>query len=189
MLIALLAGEELARRSKISPGIMRKIGHVGMSLLVIIIGAIVGRTGVIEVSAFFALLLLFLHFFRPLLSISDRNHDSLGEVFFPVGVAITAFIAATTKDFVAAIFILGLADTAAYFAGTRIKSPRLPFHKSVAGSLGFFVVATIILLFVTPWYFALPIAAILTVAEFIGAYGLDNFFIPVVAAVLLYLVK
>jgi len=189
MLIALLAGEEFARRSHISPAIMRKIGHVGMSLLVIAVGLIVGRHGVIEVSAFFALLLFFLHFFRPLKSISDRHSGSLGEVFFPIGVALTAFIAPTNADFVAAVLVLGLADTTAYFAGTRIKSPKLPFHKSIAGSLGFFVVASIILLFVTSWFWALPFAAALTIVEFLGAFGLDNLFIPVVAALLLYLVK
>lgn len=167
---------------------VRKISHLG-AMLVIILGAyFFGYHLMIIVGIVFAVLLLLIKLVRPPKALSTKEaKESYGEIFYFIGVALTATLAHSLSHFVIPIAILGLADTAAYVAGKSLHSPKLIFSKSMAGSTAFAVVAFVLFLFVLPWWGA-GIGAILTAGvELVGAYGSDNIIIPVVASLILYI--
>ena len=171
---------------KFAPSVIRKISHLGAMALIIVIAVLFGYKLFIVVGIVFAVLLLAIKFIHPPKALKNKEaRNSYGEIFFFVGVTLTALIANSTSHFVIPIAILGLADTAAYIFGRSIKSPKLLFSKSLAGSLAFMIVAFLLLLIVTPWWVALIGGAVTAIAELVGLRGSDNVTIPVVAVLIL----
>lgn len=162
----------------------RKIAHVGTALLVIIISLLFGWKLFILLGSAFVLVMLALYLFLPLKSLSHRHRESLGIVLFPLGVAVAAFITTSQEVFIALIAILGVADTLAYYIGTRIKSTRLALGKTVAGGVAFFVCTVIVLTFVASPQVAFGVALCLTLTELTSPFGIDNASIPIVGALL-----
>lgn len=159
----------------------RKLAHVGTALLVIIISLIFGWKLFIPLGTLFVVVMFVLHAFFPLKSISDRRDTSLGVVLFPFGVAVSAVIAENQIAFTVAIIILGIADTFAYYVGSRVKSQRLVFGKSLAGSTAFFACVLAVLIFFIPVQAAFGIALGLAFIELFSPHGSDNFTVPVAA--------
>lgn len=125
--------------------------------------------------------------------------QSLGEVYFVGGVA-TLFLLAGDDPlrFSIPILLLALADSAAALAGIRWGSRRtitVAGDKTLEGSLAFLVAAFFcvqlpLLLFsplrpVETLLTALLLSLLLMLVEAVAGRGLDNFFIPVTAFVLL----
>jgi len=178
---ALVAAEVVARLFRLPEFAARKMLHV-TACLAVVLGAIIADyrafvwTGLIFTAVMAATRLL------PLATLAAMRRKSLGEVFFPVGVAVSALIAPDARAFVVTMLILGLADTAAALAGRRVRSPSLLWDKTLAGSVAFFVTASVLASFALPWPWALAVAAASTVAEATCPKGSDNLAIPVVTA-------
>lgn len=167
---------------------IRKLSHLG-SMVLIIAGAFVfGYKPFVVVGIVFALLLLLLKVLHPPKALKGAEaRESYGEIFFFIGVTIAALLAQSPLHFVIPIAILGLADTAAYIVGRSIKSPKLVFSKTLAGSLAFIVVAFLLFVIVAPWQLALIGAVVTGLAELVGMRGGDNITVPIAAALLLTL--
>ena len=128
--------------------------------------------------------------FGPVLRADGR--DSLGEVWFTLGVCLTFLLSeGDALAYSIAILVLTLADAAAALVGLRFgRQRRVPGggSKSLAGCGAFFVVAlTVVLLalwLVAGWpplaalRAALLVAVITTLIEVLLAKGLDNLFVP-----------
>jgi len=175
-------------RLKVPISWIRKLSHLG-SMAVIIVGSLLlGHKVFVIVGIVVAAVLLLIKLFHPPKALSTKEaQESYGEVYFFVGVALTAFIAPTISYFIIPIAILGLADTAAYIIGRSITSPKLIFSKTLAGTLAFVVVAFLLLLLVSSWPIALTGGLITALAELVGLHGSDNVTIPVVAVLILTL--
>jgi dolichol kinase len=186
IVVGLVACEVLAYVTKIPKSVLRKFTHIAMSLIVIFIGLLINYSIFVPLGIIFGIGMLLLRFVFPLRSLSDRANNSYGEVLFPIGVGLAAFIVNDVHQFVICILILGFADTAAYIAGRHLKSRMIVFDKTVAGSTAFFITCLVILLFMTPLSLvAISIASALTICEIISPWGGDNFTLPVVSALLL----
>lgn len=185
LLCALTTAELIARRWNIPDHLQRKILHVGMAIGIVTLAGIFGYQVFTYVGLFFTLLLIILRLYYPLKSLRDRSAESYGEIFFPLGVFCSAAIAENFGAFAPSILIMGLADTAAYFVGTRMKSQRLVYGKTVAGSFAFFVVALFVALPFTSLTIAILIAIASTAAELLSTKGSDNLTVPLVISVLL----
>jgi dolichol kinase len=183
--LGLLVLELLTRYTKISENILRKIVHVGLATSIIALSFIINYKDFISIGLVVAIVLVTVRGFVPLKTLSKSAKRSFGEILFPIGVIISAVASQTMFDFIAIIAILGYADTVAYVIGTNVKSPKLLFNKSVAGSLGFMIVTFGILLLVVAPLPAIGIAVLLTVTEALSPFGSDNIFVPIVASILL----
>lgn len=188
-LVAVFAGllaVSIMSRLNFSTTWIRKLSHLGSMTVVIIAAIIFGYKLFIVVGIVFALLLLLVKFIRPPKALKTVEAlGSYGEVFFFIGVTLTAFIAESIWQFVIPIAILGLADTAAYVVGRSVHSPKLFYSKTLAGSLAFTVVSFCLLLMIAPWWLALTGAIITALAELVGQRGSDNVTVPLAAVLLL----
>ncbi len=177
--------ETIARTSKISKVILRKITHVCVSLLIVTIALLYGYSIFVLLGLLFVGVLFISRRFYPLDALSDRASESYGEVYFPLGVAGAAIICNNTTQFVTTVLILGLADTAAYFIGRRLTSPITLFNKTIYGSLAFIVVSLGICSTTLDLLSALLVATTLALCEMVSPQGSDNATVPMIAAVLL----
>lgn len=187
-LFGLIILELAARYTKISHVIIRKIGHVGLSLTIAGLAYFLGSAIFIPIGFGFFVVALVLRRFGRLRSVSDFS-TSYGEILFPLGLGVTALLAQSTPDFITCLLILGLADTAAFIIGRHIKSPKLVFNKTLAGSSAFFVVAAIIIYLSTGNWLALPAALLLAIIELDSPRGSDNFTVPVATGLLLNIIS
>ncbi|OGE87899.1 MAG: hypothetical protein A3J07_04295 [Candidatus Doudnabacteria bacterium RIFCSPLOWO2_02_FULL_49_13] len=178
--------------------LVRKFGHLAASAAFFAFPYFFSPKTMIGLCGLFAILLLLGH----LIGLS-RHHRvdriTLGEFYFPLGVALSAFffLPQNLLAFQFGILILGVSDTAAELTGRlwgrhQIKS----VHKTWEGVLAFFLVSLLIfLLFVWPQHpgtilAGLSITLLLTLLEGLLSFGLDNLFLPIIAAVLLnWLIK
>lgn len=178
--------EILARRKVYPANIARKVTHLASSLLICAVAFyILDYRWFILLGLVFAAVLFIARQTIGMKSIADRSHESFGEVFFALGTAAAALLCATSTQFIITMAILGLADTAAYFVGRNIKSAKLVFNKTLAGSLAFMIVSFMVALFTTTPTQALLIAACLAVVEIFSLYGSDNLSLPIISSVLL----
>jgi dolichol kinase len=85
------------------------------------------------------------------------------------------------------ILLLALADPIATFVGTRIGKRKLPWGKSLEGSMSFFVVSLLCLYLACSYRLSLAAitALVLTLVESVARRGLDNLAIPVGTSLLL----
>lgn len=180
--------ELMSRKTHIPQPVIRKTGHVGLALCIAIGAFFFGHEVFAIVGFGFTVISLLLRQL-PLKSLGAFKTTSYGEVLFPLGVGLAALIVPTTTGFIVTMLLLGLADTAAYIAGTGLKSPTLVGTKTVAGTLAFAIVAAIIVYIGTgsPW--APAVACVLAGMELVSKWGSDNLTIPLAASLLLTLLS
>lgn len=162
----------------------RKIVHTGSALLIVLVALLFDWRLFILLGPLFFVVLILARRFHPLESLRDRSDESFGEILFPFGVTVAVLLCPTQITFIIAVLILGISDTAAFYIGRAIKSPRLLHKKSVAGSLAFLVTAFVIALLSANLPLALGMAVATTLVELASPKGTDNLFIPSVAALL-----
>ena len=130
-------------------------------------------------------------------SIHSVKRKTWGELFFPVGIALSALLTDSPWIFLAAILHVSLADGLAAVVGRRYVRTHgykvLGQQKTLVGSLAFFnaslfIVISIVLL--VPELQFIPIVLLLvpalaTAAENLGLYGSDDLLVPLIVTVLL----
>lgn len=179
--------ELLARLTKVSKVVIRKMIHVGMALMSIAVGMVFGYRIMIVAALVFALVFVVARKTYRFQSVRDRSDESWGEVFFPLGVATSALLAPTQMIYTVALLILAFSDTAAFVVGKKfIRSKKIMKGRNVAGSgAGFLVSLIVLLLFGVQPVFGLIAASAVSVAEVFSKNGFDNFAMPVVAVMVL----
>ncbi|MDD3711635.1 MAG: hypothetical protein PHP37_03495 [Patescibacteria group bacterium] len=183
----------------------RKIIHILSAVIIIFFPYFFSLQQIIMISLFFSFLFalarIFAMFkiFNLFKIINKVNRISWGEIFYPLGVMLSAifFLPDRVLSFQFGILVLGLSDALANIFGSLFGSFRIKVFggvKSLEGSLVFFLTTFILLLLLNgccggPLIFSyLLITLILTIIEFSLFFGLDNLFLPILASYLFTLI-
>lgn len=198
-LAMLLVGlKAVEKRARFHPEVLRKGVHVGMGLLVLPLPWVFDRAWPMIVLAVLACTaLLVTRSIRNLRSgigtvLGGVGRDSLGEIYYPISVTLLFVVSqGEWLLYVVPILTLALADAVAALVGIRYGQTQYKTsdgHKSIEGSLAFFLVAffsahlPLLLLTDTGRAEAVLIATIIALLvmmlELVAWRGLDNFFIP-----------
>ncbi len=190
-LIIFIGTEILIQKYKVNGEITRKIAHILSGLIVFCMPYYLSKTEIIIISLSFVVLLLFTKSFGLIKSIHAVGRKTLGEIYFPMGVILSAiiFLPHNMLAFQFGILIMAIADAMAALIGTswgRHSFPVLKGKKSIEGSVSFFITSVIIWWFFHKQadYALLLIPFLLTCIEFFLLFGLDNLVLPAAAAYL-----
>jgi phytol kinase len=190
----------LQRRGVVEAETARKIVHLGMGMVCLTFPWVFREIWPVWVLAVMAGVALTALRSVPLLRreiggvLHDVNRASMGEIYFPLGVALVFTLSrGEPLLFVIPVALLTFADAAGALVGTRWGRHRfatLEGEKSVEGSLavgitGFLCSAGPLLLAHHDWRASIVIGAAIglfsLILEAISWHGLDNIFLPLAA--------
>lgn len=199
LLVDLAVLNYLNQRIRIHPEVLRKALHVTMGLVAMCLPWIFHEpTPVIWLGLACIVLLLLIKYIRALKrhlgsSLNLVNRNSLGEIYFTLGVVITFVLAeGNTTLYVLPILILTFADALAALSGTfsgirRFTTPD--GEKTIIGSVTFFISALFLSLiymqifadfdFTKVILISLILGMALMMVEAIAWKGMDNLLVPV----------
>jgi len=176
----------------------RKLIHAVTGLAAFTLPYFLDRNEIIWLCAIFILFLLSTRHRKLLPGIHAVERTTHGEFYFPIGLAISAyfFLPENILAFQFGCLVLGLSDTTADIIGNKFGRHKIPLvrDKSFEGSIAFFITTFAIFLGMFTLlghaniYQALGIALALTIIESLLSWGLDNLFLPAVAAGLIILI-
>ncbi len=192
--LALFVAVEIMQRIfKIQSEYTRKIAHVCSGFLVYLFPLVLSRNDIILLGLVFFVFLSITKAFGLLSSIHRVERRTLGELFFPLGIAVSAFLFVPQDNaaFQFGALVLGVSDAAGGFIGGLIGKHKIKFFgkkKSWEGAAAVFFSTFIIGFLATKGqasFLANAITALLlTFIELILAFGLDNLLLPIVAGLL-----
>jgi dolichol kinase len=193
--------EIAATRLRLPAEVSRKFAHVTMAVGAAALPLWLTQPQVAVLGLLFAVGMVVSWRTRFLSSIHDVRRTTLGEIWFPAGIAAAALVAPTATAFAYAVLTMGVSDVAACLVGERApaRARRIPGGtKTYRGSSAFFV-TTVVLgvpFLVLCGQGALRacgvagcVAAVTTVTEAAAGRGLDNLCIPPVAAAAMILLR
>ena len=178
-----LSGEILNRSFRISPQVTRLSIHLLSGLFAASLAAWLSREEIMGLAIFFVLTLFVSKRLSVLQSIHNIPRMSWGEIFFPAGIGLAAYLYLphNSSTYYLSVLILALCDPLANILGTRVRSAKTLFGKSLLGSAAFLLSSMLISLFFLPPGNALLLSAVVTAVEAVSPYGSDN--LTIVAAV------
>ncbi|MDB6172996.1 MAG: phosphatidate cytidylyltransferase [Chthoniobacteraceae bacterium] len=206
LLGSLMGGMALIqRRMSPHPELVRKGMHVGMGLVTLTFPWVFQESWPVTLLAVLAVVaLLAVRLLSPIKAqlgnvLGGVKRFSLGELYFPIAVAIVFWLARGDKLlFCIPILILSLADAVCALIGLRYGLSKYRTNegeKSVEGSLAFFLIAFFsthipLLLFTTIGraeilLISIALGFLVMLMEAIAWGGLDNLFIPLTSYLLL----
>lgn len=197
--VLLLVCEFLWRTKRIHVETSRKIIHMGTGVLVAFMPFFINYQLIQALSIGFLAVIVVSYRLKVFQSIHAVKRFTLGELLYPIGIGVCAFLEPATWIFTAAILHLAIADSFASMAGHRWgKQTRymiITHGKSLVGSMAFFYTSMAIFagayLLVEhqnlPNAFSLLIVYpfVLTLLENISLLGSDDITIPVAVIILL----
>lgn len=179
--------------------ISRKLIHAITGIGAFSLPYFLDKDAILILCGIFTLFILSTRHLKLLPGIHAVERLTHGELYFPIGIALTAFffLPENVLAFQFGCLVLGLSDTAADLVGTRYGKHKIPVmkNKSVEGSLAFlittFVIASILLILPghISWIEAVGVSILLTGVESILSFGLDNLFLPSLAAITIKLIS
>jgi phytol kinase len=203
--VLMVGVRSLQTRQLVGPEIARKLVHVGMGIIVLFLPWIFRDPWPVWILALVAAALLTAVRLVPAIAarfgqvLGGVDRSSLGEIFFPLGVATALTLArGNAAAFCGAVGVLAFADTAGAVVGTRWGRRKYSFagnHKSIEGSAAVFIVSVISV--ATAYALldvktgpellrsTLVVGSVATLVEAVSWYGLDNLFLPVVVVALM----
>lgn len=195
----LVASEVLWRAKILRDEVARKFVHISVGTFVAFWPYFMSwRQIELMCLAFLAAILVsrYLHIFHAIHGVSRRTR---GEIFFPVGIGLSALLMPVPIVFTAAILHLSLADGLAAVMGKQYgllhQYKVRKYTKTLAGTATFYLVSTIIVVTtvalsgtpitwpIVPLLVWLPLAA--TVIENLAVAGTDNIFVPLLVIIVL----
>lgn len=190
---ALIGGIEFVKRKfSLSTNVTRRVTHVGAALIAAISPLFLNQLTIVITCLFFAGLVFVGRKTTFLSSIHDVERKSFGDIFLPLGEALSAivFLPHSVAAFQFGVLVMGISDALAGLIGEKYGKHKIRFvgsTKSVEGSAVFFICTLILTLFFAPVfsYQLIIIPAILTIVEFLAIYGLDNLVLPILGAFLI----
>lgn len=159
----------------------------------------------IQAIAVLMILVVALNQWRPTFKFnSGLARTTYGDYFFAIGILLSALLTTSKVFFMVAMLQMGLADAVGAIVGKKFgikwKYSVLNNTKTIIGSMAFWVTSLIILgagtlfahQFISFSHYILILVflpPILTLAENLSVYGLDNLIIPVVVILALRLAQ
>lgn len=183
-LLAIAFVEILRSKKLVSNETSRKTLHIAHGLVVVAWVFVATLSFIIMAEILFLAVVLLARHYRFMQPMRDVDRKSWGEIFFALGVIVTALLAPTQEVFVAAILHLALADALAALVGRKFKRGVyyiFGHRKTIAGSGTFFAISCLITFGLMQFDSAaytpgallfIPIAA--TLAENLSPFGSDN---------------
>lgn len=178
------------------PETTRALIHILGGIFMALLPSVLSRESIVVLGVLFAFLLLLTKHLNLVYSIHGVERVTYGEIFFPLGVAVTAylFLPGDLAAFQFGVLVLGVSDAIASLVGRNFGSYKISFLKStktIEGSLGFLLTTMALLFMLNPatpflWLFAIPL--VLTILEFALIYGFDDLLLPILAGILFQLV-
>ncbi len=176
----------------------RKIIHIISAIIIFFFPYFLSLEQIIFISLLFALIFSLASIYNFLPIINRVKRTSFGDIFYPLGIMISAiiFLPDNITFFQFGVLVLGFSDALANIIGDFFGVHRFKSRwgtKSLEGSLAFFVsTLLLIIIFQGPFFISnfliyLLIAIVLTLIEFFFFLGLDNLFLPVLASYFLSL--
>jgi dolichol kinase len=186
--------EAVKRSTNIPATVTRKFMHVSSAVVSMWLPTYLTPSWMLVLAGVFTVALTASKLLKVLSSIHDVPRKTWGEVVFPLGIGLSAWLLylspwapenpqLATNAYRFGLLTMGVLDLVAELGG-QIPSPKLWFGKSVAGSLSFFGVGIILCLaHGMPFSWSL-IAAVagLTASESLLGNGLDNLALPSLGA-------
>ncbi len=181
----------------------RKISHIGTGILSLLFPFFLeSHWSVLLLSFSFLILLILSIKFNFLKSINKIDRTSYGSVLYPISVYTCFYTYKAFNEeliyFYLPVLILAICDPVAAFVGKRKPFGKYTRGtKTLAGSLGFFVSATLLAIFLFKILipelmveqiilYAIGVALSATVFEALSGKGLDNLMVPAVVLSVLY---
>ena len=194
--VAFIASVELVKRkSRLSSDVTRRVTHIGAALIAALAPLFIGQQAIIIACLFFAGALLLARRSAVFSSIHDVKRTTFGDVYLPLGEAISAviFLPHAVLAFQFGALVMGISDAVAGLVGERFGRHHVTFFsntKSLEASLAFFASTLILVLLFVPAfsYQIILIATILTLVEFVLIYGLDNLVLPIIGSILIQMI-
>jgi phytol kinase len=200
-------GELLYRMFHVKAELTRKLAHFGTGFITLLFPIILkNHWWVLFLCASFALLLLVSLRYSFLPSINNINRKSYGSLCYPLAVYTTYlaydYLGQQYFYFYIPILVLAICDPIAALTGKKWPIGKFSIGnetKSYMGTLCFFLTASLLVIVVLqlnriPWHFtkqismSLILASTTAIAEALTKKGMDNFTIPTVATITLYIV-
>ena len=199
--VALLAGAEASsRRWKIGPEMARKSAHVSSALVAATLTWFMSFPAVAVLALLFVPFMLVSRRVDLFPAVHSVERTTLGEMWFPLGVALVAVAVPESGPYAYGVLVMGLSDAVASIVGQRYGHRAFRIAgawKTYAGSAAFFLTTLALTLPALALVdglspasvpVAVGVAAGLTVVEASLGRGTDNVALPVAAAGLLSLV-
>lgn len=189
--VGLFAGAEvLRRRWQVAPETTRALVHVLGALLAVPLPLVLGRRAGVALAVALAGALVVSRRRGLLPSVHGVRRRTVGEVLFPLGIALVAVVARDYGQYALGVLVLGLADAAAGVVGARFGRPRRwwPASATAAGSVAFLLVTVVVALGAAsvvgaqPVALVLPSALVVTLVEALLTGGWDDLAVPSAAA-------
>jgi dolichol kinase len=190
----LLVGVEIGFRRGLGPETTRQIAHVAGAASVAVLPFFLRLSELLALALFFTGVLTWTRMRHLLRSVHGIDRASVGVLVFPIGLLLAVLVGWGRPGAIAyAALVLGAADPAAALVGKRLNGlgwTVIGGHKTLAGSLCFALVTTVIGLLIglgvgdVRFLAVLGSAVVLTTVEGSLGYGLDNIPVPAVASVL-----
>ena len=181
----------MKRKFSLSTVFTRRVVHIGTAIVAGVAPLFVTKEEIVLVSIIFAIVLFLGHSSHFLSAIHSVGRTTFGDVYHPLSVAITAliFLPHELRAFQFGVLIMGISDALAGLVGEKLGKHHIQFwgnKKSIEGSAIFFISSLVLTFLFFPilgyQFFIIPL--ILTLAELILPYGLDNLILPVLGALL-----
>ncbi len=199
LLLLLLVTEYFWQKKKLHVETARKIIHISSGVFIAFWPLWMSWSAIIAICGLMFVVILISRQFKLFNSIHGVSRLTRGELLYPLGIGLAAFVAPSTAFFWIAILNLALADGLAAIAGKKFgvfNGYKIFGHKkSVAGTIACFVISAAIFssgiylasfIDYFPFFQALILfPLIITGLENISWYGLDNLTLPVGAVLLL----
>lgn len=189
--VFLLAVEIIKRKFLLSSSITRRVSHVGAALIAAVSPLFIDKNLIVFACFGFAGVMFISRRFTFLSSLHSVKRKTLGEVFLPLGEAISAaiFLPQAVTAFQYGVLVMGLSDAFAGFVGEKYGRHQINIfnnRKSLEGALTFFLTTTFLTFLFIPslGFHLILIPLVLTLIELILGYGMDNLAIPIFAALL-----
>lgn len=186
--------EAIKRSTNIPATVTRKFMHVSSAVVSMWLPTYLTPFWMLVLAGTFTIALTASKLLKVLSSIHDVPRKTWGEVVFPLGIGLSAWLLylspwapsntlLATDAYRFGLLTMGVLDLVAELGG-QIPSPKLWFGKSVAGSLSFFSVGIILFLaHGMPFSWSLvAVVAGLTASESLLGRGLDNLALPSLGA-------
>lgn len=205
-LLILIVCEALIRSKTLKGEYARKLVHIAISVYAASWAFYLNRQTIILISIILFLAVLITQKFHILKSMQSVKRVTYGELYYPLGIGLSAFLFREPAIYAIAVLHMGLADGFAAIVGVSMANKAKKFRyrgalKTLEGSLTFaFISFTLNMLY---WFFfvndtglfvptsaiiySISCAAMLAVTEIISPRGSDNVIIPLFAGILLLL--
>ena len=186
--VIVLINRLLRKTKKIHPEITRKIPHILSGLIVIQAAISLPKTFYLIFLAILTLGALMSYRHKKLFpGVYSVSRKSYGTILYPLTLLVLATILLPTNTgaFLYGAMMMILVDGPTAIVGSAFGKKIHPYEKSVVGSVTFFILGSIIgYLLGIELFLAIVFSLIITIHEFFVRWGLDNFTIPVLSAVL-----